>query len=490
MCDCRLSTEAAGYYADHWIALVDAQRLTKLRARSVVIASGAMEQPAVFHNNDLPGVMLASAAQRLIRRFAVKPFDRAVVLAGNSDAYQAALDLHNAGVEVAAIVDLREKPDATPAAQKLAAAKIRIYQHHTVYNARAGKGKTSIVGATICPLDPQGQPMVDRSIDVPCDGIAMSVGWMPCDALINQAGGKMAYSDRVEQFVPETLPSGIFAAGRVNGIYVLEDQFGDGRRAGLMAAAHVGRFNGVLPPAIEHQGEPPSHPFPIFPHPQGKDFVDFDEDVQFNDIKNAVQEGFDSIELIKRYTTLGMGPSQGKVASMNGVRILAKILGKSIATDRYDDLAAVLSPSIVRPPGWQRFPPASADCHARAPPAVRCGFHAGGCVAATGVLRVARSLPRGVDSGRSAECTPARRHDRCWYARQDRSQRPRRGGISRTHVHGPIRQHEARYDSVPAHVRREWRDRGRWRRSPTERRPLLRHRHDHGCGCCLSRDAA
>jgi sarcosine oxidase subunit alpha len=329
----RMSTEAAGYYADHWIALVDAQRLTKLRARSVVIASGAMEQPAVFHNNDLPGVMLASAAQRLIRRFAVKPFDRAVVLAGNSDAYQATLDLLDAGVEVTAIVDLREKSDSPSAAQqeKLAAANVRIYQHHTVYVARAGKGKTSIVGATICPLDPQGQPAVDRSIDVPCDGIAMSVGWMPCDALINQAGGKMAYSERVEQFVPKTMPTGIFAAGRVNGIYVLEDQIRDGHRAGLMAAAHIGRFHSEVPPAIEHRGEPPSHPFPIFPHPKGKEFVDFDEDVQFNDIKNAVQEGFDSIELIKRYTTLGMGPSQGKVASMNGVRILAKIRGQSIA---------------------------------------------------------------------------------------------------------------------------------------------------------------
>src|SRR4029077_3722042 len=93
----KVATEVSGYYADHWLALTDVTRLTKLRAKSVIFASGAIEQPAVFRNNDLPGVMLASAAQRLINRYAVKPFDRVVVLAANSDAYRAALDLRAAG---------------------------------------------------------------------------------------------------------------------------------------------------------------------------------------------------------------------------------------------------------------------------------------------------------------------------------------------------------------------------------------------------------
>ena len=104
------ATCAAGYYTDHWVPLVDAGKLTKMRARAVVVASGAFEQPAVFRNNDLPGVMLASAAQRLIYRYAVQPMRRAVVLTGNGDGYRAALDLLAAGVQVAALVDLR--PDA------------------------------------------------------------------------------------------------------------------------------------------------------------------------------------------------------------------------------------------------------------------------------------------------------------------------------------------------------------------------------------------
>src|SRR5262249_24087312 len=92
--DVRPATVAAGAYADHWMALVDDSRLVKVRARSVIMASGCVEQPAVFGNNDLPGVMLASAAQRLINLYAVKPFHRGAVLAANAEGYQAALDLH------------------------------------------------------------------------------------------------------------------------------------------------------------------------------------------------------------------------------------------------------------------------------------------------------------------------------------------------------------------------------------------------------------
>ncbi len=102
-----LGTEAAGYYGDHWVPLVDEDKITKMRARTVVVATGAFEQPAVFRNNDLPGIMLASAAQRLIYRYAVKPMHRAIVLAANSDGYRAALDLKANGMEVVALLDLR-----------------------------------------------------------------------------------------------------------------------------------------------------------------------------------------------------------------------------------------------------------------------------------------------------------------------------------------------------------------------------------------------
>jgi sarcosine oxidase subunit alpha len=101
----RLNAYAASYYADYWVPLIDGEKMTKVRARSVIIASGAYEQPAVFRNNDLPGVMMASAAQRLVYRYAVQPAKTVVVLVANDDGYRAAIDMLAAGVKVAAVVD-------------------------------------------------------------------------------------------------------------------------------------------------------------------------------------------------------------------------------------------------------------------------------------------------------------------------------------------------------------------------------------------------
>jgi len=336
----RTATVAAGYYADHLVALVDAQRLTRMRARSVVIATGCWEQPAVFGNNDLPGVMLASAAQRLIHLYAIRPFDHGVVLTANADGYRAALSLHRCGVKVRAVVDLRPEGEPSQAGRQVAEARLPILVGHAVYEAIPAGHRNGIGSVVLCPLDEQGRPCVDQGFTLPCDGIAMSVGWATADGLICQAGGRMVYSERLHQFVPDSLPPGLFAAGRVNGIYPLEEQIADGERAGR-AAAEYGRRGGgeegsvgvKSAPTLSSSptGEaPPSHPYPIFPHPTEKCFVDLDEDVQYKDLVNAAQEGFDSAELMKRYSTYGMGPSQGKTANMNAVRILAKIKGQAV----------------------------------------------------------------------------------------------------------------------------------------------------------------
>jgi sarcosine oxidase subunit alpha len=326
----RCSTQAAGCYADHWIALVDETHLTKLRARAMLVASGCIEQPAVFQNNDLPGVLLGSAAQRLIRLYAIKPFDRCVVLGAGSDAYRVALDLAEAGVDVATLVDLRSCGEATDLGTRVRAAGIDVLEGHTVLEALPTGGGRGVEGALLSPLDDQGKPLVDLQIEIPCDGIAVSVGWTPTGDVLYQAGARFTYAETVEQFVPRQLPDGVFAAGRVNGLFSLEDQMADGRRAGLEAAKSLGRFDGPVPEAIVHHGPPPSHPYPIFEHKGKKNFVDLDEDLHLADFVNAHQEGYDNIELLKRYTTVGMGPSQGKLSNMNAVRILARLNGKSI----------------------------------------------------------------------------------------------------------------------------------------------------------------
>ncbi|HWB12110.1 MAG TPA: 2Fe-2S iron-sulfur cluster-binding protein [Pirellulales bacterium] len=324
------NTVAAGYYADHWVALVDAERMTKVRAKSVVFATGAFEQPALFRNNDLPGVMLASAAQRLIRLYSVKPFQRPVVLAANADAYRAALDMRQAGIDVRMIVDLRPAEANRDLVAHVAKEGIPVRAAHAVYEASLGSELAGIDSVTICPLDEDGEPRPGESLRIECDGLAMSVGWAPADSLFCQARGKLKYAGDLRQFVPTSAPPGVFAAGRLNGVYDLAGRLSDGRRAGLAAAAFLGRYSGDLPDAPPPAASPPSHAYPVVEHPAGKVFVDLDEDVQLKDLKHAVQEGFDGVELLKRYSTFGMGPSQGKIANTNTIRVLAHLRGQSI----------------------------------------------------------------------------------------------------------------------------------------------------------------
>ena len=315
-------TYAAGYYADHWVPLVEPGRITKMRARAVVVAAGAYEQPAVFRNNDLPGIMLASAAQRLIHRYAIRPAQRVVVLAANADAYRALQDFIDAGIEVAAVIDLR---DAVPAEQVavLTARGIPLHAGRCIAEAVPAADGKCVVGVRIAAVDTR-----EASAEIACDGVFMSVGWAPAAPLLYQAGTKMRYDAGVHQFVPDTLPDGVFACGRVNGVHTPDSRLLDGERAGSAAAAHCG-CGTAKPVAVPIETASPTHPWPIVPHPKGKNFIDFDEDLQLADLENAIQEGFDNIELMKRYSTVGMGPSQGKHSNMNALRVLARATGST-----------------------------------------------------------------------------------------------------------------------------------------------------------------
>ena len=322
--DLRVGTLAAGCYSDRWVALFDQQRMTKLRAAAVLVASGCFEQPAVFQNNDAPGIMLGSAAQRLVHRYAVQPFSQGVILGANRDAYRLASDLTTHGIDVTAICDLRPEGESSPAGTRVQELGIPIYRGYTIYQAETRRRGTQLTGVIACPLDRQGDTQPQAGLSLPCDGVAVSVGWAPDAGLLYQAGARFQYQSAVEQFVPHTLPPGLFAAGRVNGIFSWADQCIDGQRAARAAAIHLGHPDITEIPTLTHQGTPPSHPYPIFPHPEKHNFVDFDEDIHLADFKNAHQEGYDNIELVKRFTTVGMGPSQGKLSNMNAIRILAR----------------------------------------------------------------------------------------------------------------------------------------------------------------------
>jgi sarcosine oxidase subunit alpha len=152
----------------------------------------------------------------------------------------------------------------------------------------------------------------------------MSVGWAPAAALLYQADTKMRFDDACQQFVPEHLPAGVFAAGRINGIYDLQAVMADGERAAQAALGMVAATTMQTTPQA-------SYPWPIVEHVKAKNFLDFDEDLQLKDFADAAQESFDNIELMKRFTTVGMGPSQGKHSNMNAIRVLASLRGEPIA---------------------------------------------------------------------------------------------------------------------------------------------------------------
>lgn len=319
------ATVASGCYADQWCALAETQRLTKMRSKALVFATGAIEQPAVFRNNDLPGVMLASGAWRLIARYGIAPGRSVVMVAANLEAYTLCRELHARGVRIVAIVDLRAATDAADDAAGCEALGIPVVTQHAPYEAIAGPDGR-VAGLLAAPFAESGRVDATRARRIDCDSVLMSIGWAAATQLLVQAGATTRFCDELQQFVPAELPAGAFAAGRMNGVYGFDARLADGRRAGSQAAAHAGFGTGST--AVVTRGtRRPSHRFPIIDHARAKNFVDFDEDLQVKDLENAAQEGFDSSELLKRYSTVGMGPSQGKHSHMNALRILARVRG-------------------------------------------------------------------------------------------------------------------------------------------------------------------
>jgi len=315
---------AAGYYTDHFVPIVTKQGIIKMRAQAVIVATGAFEQAPVFRNNDLPSIMLGSAAQRLVHRYRVKPFENGLVFTANSSGYQVASDLLQAGVKVHTLVDLRGTVNE-PLATVLTQQGVTIHTSACVLEALPNADKSAVQSAIVCRYDETThQPDASHTFQVDCDGIAMCAGWAPAAALLYQAGTAMRYDELTNQFVPKKCPKGIFAAGKVNGVFDLSQRIADGKRAANEALAYLGKASQTVDVSA-HSGASPSHAFPIVPHPKAKNFIDFDEDIQLKDFINAAQEGFNNIELMKRFTTVGMGPSQGKHSNMNAIRILADI---------------------------------------------------------------------------------------------------------------------------------------------------------------------
>ena len=187
-----LEATCNGWFTDNYLPIIQHKRLYKVRATRCLVAAGSFDQPVVFRNNDLPGVMLTSAAQRLMKLYAVKPGQRAVILTGHDDGYLAALDLQEQGVAVAAVVDMRAAPADAALAAELKRRDIPVHLGSTVYEALHEAGMRHVSGVDIRPITGQGK-VGPHGLRLACDLLCMSAGYMPVYQLLCQAGGKLAY---------------------------------------------------------------------------------------------------------------------------------------------------------------------------------------------------------------------------------------------------------------------------------------------------------
>lgn len=293
------------------------ERLWKVRAGRVLLATGAIERPLAFGNNDVPGIMLASAAEAYLARYGAVP-GRAIVVATTGDsAYRAAFTLHDAGVAIVAIVDSRA---SSPHAEEAAQRGIRVIAEAAPWCAN---GRRALQAVTIGPLIGArgGETLV-------CDTLLVSGGWNPAVHLHSQSGGRLAFDTALQTFIPNDSPQHAVSVGAAAGIFDFAQAVESGERAGRGEDVVIPPGSAVGPTRNYADGDGDAH----------RAWLDFQNDVTVGDVQLAARENFRSVEHVKRYTTLGMASDQGKTSNVSGIRVLAGLLGtspESIGTTKF-----------------------------------------------------------------------------------------------------------------------------------------------------------
>ena len=289
------------------------ERLWKIRAHTVIAASGACERPLLFPGNDRPGVMLAGAAEKYARAFGVACGRRAVIAAGSDHVYAIAAGLRAAGIEIVAVIDGRDSSPAIEAARDvrvLTGARIV-----SVAGARGVRGCAFVQGA-------RGRP---RSLD--CDLILSAAGFAPAVHLHSQAGGTLRWIEEAAMFVPDGTGPGIVSVGACAGVFARPAAVEHAREIGEAAARRR-----PLPPApLAGVGRCDAAVRAGGARMRGKCFVDLQNDVTTDDVALAARENYRSVEHLKRYTTTGMGTDQGKTSNINALELMGALTGRAAA---------------------------------------------------------------------------------------------------------------------------------------------------------------
>ncbi|WP_095198802.1 sarcosine oxidase subunit alpha [Mesorhizobium carmichaelinearum] len=294
------------------------QRLWRVVAKRCVVAAGALERPIVFAGNDTPGVMMASAMRTYVGRYAAVPAKRVALFTNNEDGWRTVETTLAAGLQIAAVIDAR--PDVSPAHRSLASKNGFTVLHGSVSGVDGGKDGVRKIAVSLTG---------GARAEVEADGLAVSGGWNPAVGLTSYHRGRPKWRDDIAAFVPDGAPPGMVAAGAANGDFGLGACLSQGFAAGAAAAHDTGHGGeaGTAPVADDEA-------FALTPlwhvAGKGKAFVDYQHDVTASDIELAQREGFESVEHLKRYTTLGMATDQGKTSNVAGLAIMAAVSGRSI----------------------------------------------------------------------------------------------------------------------------------------------------------------
>ena len=301
------------------------QRLLKIRAKKVIIATGSIERPLIFNNNDRPGIMLSSAVKKYADYYGVVCGKKNVFFTNNDSAYESAISLNKKGLNVAAIIDIREKSDSE-LVKEVKKVGIKIYWSHTVVDTNGYKRLKEIV---IMPLSKDGGSVIEKKINIECDCLAVAGGWTPAVHLFTQSGGKLKFREEDQVFIPDISQSKQISIGSSNGDFnlnvIIKNLLTNVKKFLEIESTEYDKLN------IECLTENIKKNIWLLPSNKvigkTKPFVDFQNDATAKDIKLALREGFRSIEHVKRYTTTGMGTDQGKLGNMHALGIIADTAG-------------------------------------------------------------------------------------------------------------------------------------------------------------------
>lgn len=273
------------------------QILWRVYAKQSVLCSGATERPLVFPDNDRPGIMLGGAMQAYANRWAVRAGARVAIFSNNSGIKALKRDLQSKDIEVVRVIDATDGEHIT-----------------------GTKGRKSLLEITLSTGE-----------RVTCDALAVCGGWMPNLQLTCHNGAKPVWNDAIQAFVPgANLPDGMSVAGAAAGIFSLGEILSNAIEAGLMAAEILDLKRSRIASPKTSDSAYEITPFWHSPSLRGRAWVDLQNDVTSKDILQARQEGFEAVEHLKRYTTLGMATDQGKTSNVNALAIMASLTGTSI----------------------------------------------------------------------------------------------------------------------------------------------------------------